>query len=95
MTKITKQDFKNNKKNCIYIAVYTIILALIYGYWMICKYQKDECWLIPAILAPILIFIAGCVFLYLSLLKVAKQRVKESNNDEEEINTAESLEEKQ
>lgn len=85
MKKIKLEDLKANKLNCILIPMYTAILALVYGSWIgLSKYNIP----LRGMFVTIVVFaivIAGCVFFYLSNLKVAKERIakqNEKNNEE-------------
>lgn len=79
MKKIKLEDLKANKLNCILIPMYTIILSVVYGSWIgLSKYNIPLRGMFVTIIVCA-IAIAGCVFFYLSNLKVAKERIAKQN----------------
>lgn len=80
MFKIKKEDLKANALYNKLIPMYTIIIAIIYSYWLYT--ENAPLWSI--ILVPIVIcMIGGFVFLY-SNLKVAKKKNDTKDNDDKQ-----------
>lgn len=85
MTKITLDDIKKNKTNNILIPFYTVILAVVYGWWMVVLQDSKSPWgtiaLVATFVLPTAIIIGGAVCLYLSNAKVAKARIASSEDE--------------
>lgn len=88
MTKITLDDIKKNKTNNILIPFYTVILAVVYSWWMVALQDSKSPWgtiaLVASFVLPTAICICGTICLYLSNLKVANARI--ANNEEKGTN---------
>lgn len=85
MIKITIEDIKNNKLNSILIPFYTVVLAVVYGWWMCVLQDSESPWgtiaLVATFALPAAIVIGGAICWYLSNRKVALARISK-NNDE-------------
>lgn len=84
MKKIKMVDLKTNKLNCILIPMYTAILAVVYGSWIGLSSHNVPHRSLFVTLAVCGIIICGGVFFYLSNLKVAKNRIEQESQQNNE-----------